>query len=172
MKQKAREKENSSKISAELAVALNCDVAEHTSDACWLNKEGEHVPLLSEDLSRWALWVVSQMGPLLMCLLTYEVWDRPGDRLQKISCQSSLPSVGKKHERTSSGRRRMPARVAPKLLFRRTQHLQRNCHHPHPILSSNHALVSPLIPTLPTCHFHHQPHLPMVLSTTLNPLAT
>ena len=37
-----------------------CDVPEHTTDACWLNDKSEHVPLSSEDLSRWALWVVSQ----------------------------------------------------------------------------------------------------------------
>ena len=55
------EKAEKDKLTAILTAEHHCEVKEHGTGCCWVQNDGEHIPLKRKDLSTWALWIVSDL---------------------------------------------------------------------------------------------------------------
>lgn len=65
--EKTEESIKKDKLMAVLAAEHHCEVKEHRMGCCWVQNDGQHIPLECKDLSSWALWIVS-------CLCLFEVF--------------------------------------------------------------------------------------------------
>lgn len=53
-----KQRTKTDKISNELALKHACAVSEHKW--CWVRDDGQHIGLEKQDLSSWAIWIVSR----------------------------------------------------------------------------------------------------------------
>ena len=64
------EKAKKDKLTVILAAEHTCEIKDHGMGWCWVQNDGEHIPLERKDLSSWALWIVSHgclsIAPLLI----------------------------------------------------------------------------------------------------------
>ena len=85
--EKKGQKAVSDKFAATLAAEHACGVKEHKTGWCWIRNDGQHIPLERNDLSTWALWIVSHHNISAVSLLTKLCVARAGGRPLYVRCQ-------------------------------------------------------------------------------------
>ena len=90
------EKAEKDKLTAVLTAEHHCEVKEHKTGCCWVQDDGEHIPLQRKDLSTWALWIVSGLYtddvPYSLISVTLDL----GERYHTGGAGRDEEAVGKK----------------------------------------------------------------------------
>ena len=100
------------KLSKQLALQHTCEISGHK--CCWVRDNGDHIRLSKQDLSSWALWIVSE-GRFIMVPSLADVTGicRAGGRRLEKHIQRCWKKSGRetKHEKNPSRRAKRASHI-------------------------------------------------------------